>query len=80
MYFDDLPVWGMVGEAKKAQSADKTSEYVFTKRRLSVGHNNGRIVEVNMTSDGLEPVEVGHKLSFSLTVTWKQTTKSFHNR
>jgi len=74
MYFDDLPVWGMVGEG-----TDGTN-YIFTKRLLSVEYNNNRIVEVNMTSDGLEPIEVGHELSFSLTVVWKPTDKSFHNR
>lgn len=74
MYFDDLPVWGMVGESHSS------TNYIFTKRQLSVSYNNNRIIEVNMTSDGLEPVEVGHELSFSLTVTWKRTEKSFHNR
>jgi len=74
MYFDDLPVWGMVGEGTDG------ANYIFTKRLLSVEYNNNRIVEVNMTSDGLEPIEVGHELSFSLTVVWKPTDKSFHNR
>ncbi|GMH99463.1 hypothetical protein TrLO_g5852 [Triparma laevis f. longispina] len=75
MYFDDLPVWGMVGERTR-----EGGDYIFTQRHLSVGYNNDRIVEVNMTSDGLEPIEVGHELEFSLTVTWEKSTKSFHNR
>jgi transmembrane 9 superfamily protein 3 len=74
MYFDDLPVWGMVGEGRAG------TNYIFTKRQLSVSYNGDRIIEVNMTSDGLEPIEVGHELSFSLTVVWKQTGKPFHNR
>ena len=79
MYLDDLPVWGMVGETHSSPSASVTS-FIFTKRHISLSYNQDRIIEVNMTSDGLEPVVEGHDLTFSLTVSWKPTDAAFHNR
>jgi len=84
MYFDDLPVWGMVGEPRTfhdpQHQGSSSSEYIYTEKKLSIAYNGNRVIEVNMTSDGLEPLEVGRKLSFSLTVDWRETDAPFHSR
>ncbi|KPP63710.1 transmembrane 9 superfamily member 3-like, partial [Scleropages formosus] len=48
MYIDDLPIWGIVGEA------DENGEdyYLWTYKKLEIGYNGNRIVDVNLTSEG----------------------------
>jgi len=75
MYLDDLPVWGMVGE----QAEDKKA-YVYTKRKLTIAYNDNRIVEVNMTSEGLALVEEGEDLTFATAIEWKKSHKEFARR
>ena len=62
MYFDDLPVWGMVGEPRSfhdpSHDGTSSSEYIYTEKKLSISYNGNRVIEVNMSSDGLEPLEV----------------------
>eukprot|EP00587_Corethron_hystrix_P005093 CAMPEP_0113308264 /NCGR_PEP_ID=MMETSP0010_2-20120614/6768_1 /TAXON_ID=216773 ORGANISM="Corethron hystrix, Strain 308" /NCGR_SAMPLE_ID=MMETSP0010_2 /ASSEMBLY_ACC=CAM_ASM_000155 /LENGTH=488 /DNA_ID=CAMNT_0000163263 /DNA_START=176 /DNA_END=1639 /DNA_ORIENTATION=- /assembly_acc=CAM_ASM_000155 len=76
MYLDDLPVWGMVGE----ENEDEGSAYVYTERRLTIAYNTNRIVEVNMTSQGLEEVKAGKDISFTMAIEWNKSSKSFDKR
>ena len=48
MYFDDLPIWGMVGEKYQGEGqADKdTDKFIFTHRKLNVAYKNGQVIEV----------------------------------
>jgi transmembrane 9 superfamily member 3 len=92
MYIDDLPVWGMVGESHasidKAAAASNPSSnntnhvtnYLFTKRHIALEYNGDRIITVNMTNDGLEPIVVGHEVTFEMIVSWTRTEGEFHNR
>jgi transmembrane 9 superfamily member 3 len=47
---------------------------------LSITYNQDRIIEVNLTSENPVPIEVGRKLEFTYTVTWKETMKRFEDR
>lgn len=61
--------------------ADKdTDKFVFTHRRLSVAYNGPRIIEVNLTSENLQPIKPGVTLDFSYSVKWVQTKKPFAKR
>eukprot|EP00613_Pedinella_sp_CCMP2098_P073348 CAMPEP_0171905706 /NCGR_PEP_ID=MMETSP0993-20121228/5382_1 /TAXON_ID=483369 /ORGANISM="non described non described, Strain CCMP2098" /LENGTH=599 /DNA_ID=CAMNT_0012537261 /DNA_START=22 /DNA_END=1821 /DNA_ORIENTATION=+ len=82
MYLDDLPIWGMVGEKYQGEGkADKdTDKFLFTHRRLSIAFNGPRIVEVNLTSENLQPIKPGTQLDFSYSVKWVPTVKTFEGR
>ncbi|KAF2975767.1 hypothetical protein EK904_011572 [Melospiza melodia maxima] len=62
MYIDDLPIWGIVGEA------DENGEdyYLWTYKKLEIGFNGNRIVDVNLTSEG--------------KVKWKKSDVKFEDR
>ena len=52
MYLDELPIWGMVGEMIAAETNPDISEpYVYTHKSFSIGYNDNRIIEVNLTSE-----------------------------
>eukprot|EP00614_Pseudopedinella_elastica_P018525 CAMPEP_0172652632 /NCGR_PEP_ID=MMETSP1068-20121228/243413_1 /TAXON_ID=35684 /ORGANISM="Pseudopedinella elastica, Strain CCMP716" /LENGTH=602 /DNA_ID=CAMNT_0013467047 /DNA_START=75 /DNA_END=1883 /DNA_ORIENTATION=+ len=82
MYLDDLPIWGMVGEKYQGDGkADKdTDKFIFTHRRLSISFNGPQVIEVNLTSENLQPLKPGVKLDFSYSVKWVPTTKPFKTR
>jgi len=82
MYLDDLPIWGMVGEKYQGEgAADKdTDKFIFTHRRFSVAYNGERIIEVNLTSENLQPIKPGTQLDFSYSVKWVLTEKPFEKR
>jgi transmembrane 9 superfamily protein 3 len=82
MYLDDLPIWGMVGEKYQGEGkADKdTDKFIFTHRRFSIAFNGPRVIEVNLTSENLQPIKPGTQLDFSYSVKWIPTTKPFATR
>jgi transmembrane 9 superfamily protein 3 len=47
---------------------------------LSITYNGNRIIEVNLTSENPQPIEVGRKLEFTYSAHWKPTTKPFESR
>mmetsp|Transcript_55275 Transcript_55275/g.152191 ORF Transcript_55275/g.152191 Transcript_55275/m.152191 type:complete len:481 (+) Transcript_55275:635-2077(+) len=82
MYLDDLPIWGMVGEIYQGEgAADKdTDKFLFTHRKISIAYNGPRVIEVNLTSENLQPIKPGVTLDFSYAVKWTPTTKVFARR
>ena len=94
MYLDDLPIWGMVGEIiatdeevqeiAEEELEDKQhalrDSFIYTHKKLSVAYNGNRIIEVNLTSD--DPVEIseGKEVTFTYSVTWHPTDKTFQDR
>lgn len=67
MYIDDLPIWGIVGEA------DENGEdyYLWTYKKLEIGFNGNRIVDVNLTSEGKVKLVPNTKIQMSYSVKWK---------
>lgn len=80
LVLDDLPMWGMVGEVLRDDTHGRMEKHIFTHRSLSIAYNGNRIIEVNLTSENPVPIEVGRKLEFTYTVSWKQTAKPFEDR
>jgi len=56
MFVDDMPIWGIVGEVDE----NDNSYYLWTHKKLDIGYNGNRIVDVNLTS------EVKVKLKFDI--------------
>ena len=77
---DDLPTWGMVGEVLKDDAHSRMEKHIFTHRSLSIAYNQDRIIEVNLTSENPVPIDAGQKISFTYSVHWKESSKSFEDR
>ncbi|KAJ8789337.1 hypothetical protein J1605_021864 [Eschrichtius robustus] len=76
MYIDDLPIWGIVGEA------DENGEdyYLWTYKKLEIGFNGNRIVDVNLTSEGKVKLVPNTKIQMSYSVKWKKSDVKFEDR
>ncbi|RXN28295.1 transmembrane 9 superfamily member 3 [Labeo rohita] len=76
MYIDDLPIWGIVGEA------DENGEdyYLWTYKKLEIGHNGNRIVDVNLTSEGKVKLVPNTRIPMSYSVKWKKSDVKFEDR
>lgn len=74
MYLDDLPIWGIVGEIENGEY------YLWTHKRLDIGINGDRIVDVNLTSEAKVKLEKGADIAFTYEVRFKPSTVSFENR
>ncbi|KAM9549908.1 LOW QUALITY PROTEIN: transmembrane 9 superfamily member 3-like [Guaruba guarouba] len=76
MYIDDLPIWGIVGEA------DENGEdyYLWTYKKLEIGYNGNRIVDVNLTSEGKVKLVPNTKIQMSYSVKWKKSDVKFEDR
>ncbi|KAG9485100.1 hypothetical protein GDO78_008280 [Eleutherodactylus coqui] len=76
MYIDDLPIWGIVGEA------DENGEdyYLWTYKKLEIGFNGNRIVDVNLTSEGKVKLVPNTKVPMSYSVKWKKSDVRFEDR
>lgn len=76
MYIDDLPMWGVVGEYEESDN----SYYLWTHKKFDVGHNDGKIVDVNLTSEGKIKLEPNKKISFTYEVNWRKSDIKFEDR
>jgi len=76
MYIDDLPIWGIIGEIEKGEEV----YYMWTHKKLDIGHNGQRIVDVNLTSEAKVKLEPNAKISFSYEVKWQASTVKYADR
>jgi transmembrane 9 superfamily protein 3 len=74
MYIDGLPIWGVVGKEE-----DKKF-YIYTHKKFEIGYNGKQIVDVNVTPENKETLQVGAKLKFTYEVTWKPSNVKFEDR
>jgi len=82
MIFDDLPLWGFIG---KMDEEDEDSAKLFLHTHFDVHYNEDRVIEVNVATDPsrmaeLSPDKESLQVSFTYSVKWKQTTKTFEKR
>ena len=86
MMIDELPIWGYVGEletrggkasdgsAAPAGSVNATRDFLFTHLDFSIAYNNQHIIEVNVSADPLQRVDLAHPgskdVEFSYSVRW----------
>mmetsp|Transcript_8620 Transcript_8620/g.14878 ORF Transcript_8620/g.14878 Transcript_8620/m.14878 type:complete len:589 (-) Transcript_8620:493-2259(-) len=86
MYYDDLPVWGFIGEMdKRIENGEETSIYfLFTHLQFTISYNGNQIIEIVVVADPLkrkditkeEPVEV----EFTYSAKWITTDIHFESR
>lgn len=74
MYIDGLPIWGKVGEKEKQQY------YIYTHKKFDIGYNGKRIIDINLTNEKRELIQVGAKIKFTYEVNWKPSTVKFEDR
>jgi transmembrane 9 superfamily protein 3 len=80
LFLDDLPMWGMVGEVLRDAHSGAMEKHIFTHRSLSISYNQNQIIEANLTSEDPVVIKPGAKLSFTYSIKWLPTTKSFDDR
>lgn len=56
------------------------STFIFTHKRFTLAHNGDQVIEVNLTSENPQEVAPGKTISFSYSVEWTETDKSFVSR
>lgn len=56
------------------------SAYIWTHKKFEIGYNDGRIIDVNLTSEAKVRLQPNSQLTFSYEVIWKPTTIPFSNR
>ena len=76
MYIDDLPIWGIVGEYDEKDD----SYWLWTHKKFDIGHNDNRIVDVNLTSESKVKLSPGLNIKFSYEVSWKSSEIKFEDR
>lgn len=76
MYIDDLPIWGIVGEAENKGE----DLYIWTHKKFEIGYNGKQIVDVNLTSESRIKLELDIKVPFTYEVVWKPSTVTFADR
>jgi len=88
MMLDELPIWGYVGELEAksplAKAADNSTHYyLFTHLDFSIAWNGDNVIEVNVSMDPLQRVDLGtgvRKVDFSYSVRWIETDVPFSER
>lgn len=92
--YDDLPIWGYVGKIETVKSdataAKKTATpeerlYLFTHFHFDIAYNGDRIIEINVSTDPTQVVDVSEGISsvsaeFTYSVAWKDTTIPYEKR
>jgi transmembrane 9 superfamily protein 3 len=76
MYIDDLPIWGIVGEYDEKE--DTVS--LWTSKKLELGHNGDRIVDVNLITEDKVALKEGVSLQFTYEISWKSSKVRFEDR
>jgi transmembrane 9 superfamily protein 1 len=83
MFFDDLPLWGYLG---KLDDEDKQNVrfLLFTHLLFEVFYNQDRVIEIVVTPDDDKVADitqdVGSLLSFTYSVKWQPTNKTYDER
>lgn len=89
MMLDELPIWGYVGELEtRAKGADvhdanATRYFLFTHLDFSIAYNGEHIIEVNVSADPLQRVDLAsgvRDVEFSYSVRWLASDVPFSER
>uniref|UniRef100_A0A8C4R6J5 Transmembrane 9 superfamily member n=1 Tax=Eptatretus burgeri TaxID=7764 RepID=A0A8C4R6J5_EPTBU len=76
MYIDDLPIWGIVGEVDE----NMESFYLWTHKKLDIGYNGDKIMDVNLTSEVKVKLVPNIKIPLTYSVKWKKVGVTFDHR
>lgn len=88
MLLDGLPMWGYVGEVEENDfllgQSSIVHHYLFTHLHFSVGFNDDRVVEVNVSTAPMERVEITDMervdVAFSYSVSWSEVQTRAEDR
>jgi len=87
LMLDELPIWGYVGELETKAALDvsnATRYYLFTHLDFSIAYNNDRVIEVNVSADPLQRIDLAaggaRDVEFSYSVRWMATDVPFAER
>jgi hypothetical protein len=90
MMMDELPIWGYVGEletrakAANVHDANSTRYFLFTHLDFSIAYNGPNIIEVNVSADPLQRVDLAqsgvHDVEFSFSVRWIASDVPYSDR
>eukprot|EP00002_Diphylleia_rotans_P037417 TRINITY_DN8356_c0_g1_i1.p1 TRINITY_DN8356_c0_g1~~TRINITY_DN8356_c0_g1_i1.p1 ORF type:complete len:592 (-),score=81.51 TRINITY_DN8356_c0_g1_i1:447-2222(-) len=85
-YLDDLPIWGMIGRVGNNSNQDTAVKdqdqkvFIYTHKRIAIGFNKNRIIEVNLTPESPIELKDGNVLEFTYSVIWYPVTTPFRSR
>lgn len=54
--------------------------YIWTHKKFDIGYNENQIVDVNLTSEARQKLELGAKIKFTYEVNWKKSNVKFEDR
>ena len=81
MFLDGLPIWGYVGDAELVDyvlgRTDRSHRYIYTHLHFNVGYNGDRVVEVNVTANPAQRVDITDyhdkvDVQFTYSVGWEE--------
>ncbi|KAH7405226.1 hypothetical protein KP509_15G061600 [Ceratopteris richardii] len=84
MYYDDLPVWGSVGEVVDSSGRVHDRRYfLYTCVHFEILYNEDRVIEIGVATNG-ETIDITEDkdvvVEFKYSVKWKETNKTFERR
>jgi transmembrane 9 superfamily protein 3 len=93
MFFDDLPIYGMVGEVVPATPKSNTKNqkeknrqheedklYIYTHKKFTITFNDDQVIEVNLTAENPVLIEKGANIRFTYSTRWYPTTNPYLHR
>lgn len=80
LFFDDLPIFGMVGEVVDDGTGSE-KVYIYTHKKFTFTYNLDRVIEANVTNENSHQlVEAGAVLEFTYSANWYPTDIEFDDR
>jgi len=73
-FFDDLPIWGWVGESVKGIN------YVYRHYAITVAYNGDQVISIKLDETRPAPLVAGSTIEFSYSVKWELTDEEFEAR
>lgn len=73
-------VAGIVGEEGSEDYKETPDYYLWTHKKLDIGYNGNRIVDVNLTSESKRKLTEGAKIGFTYEVNWRVSNVKFEDR
>ncbi|KAK4484101.1 hypothetical protein RD792_011321 [Penstemon davidsonii] len=86
MYYDDLPIWGLIGRVNREEKADPSDYryYLYQHIQFDILYNKDRVIEINSMMDPHSVLDLTENkevdAEFSYTVKWKETDIPFEKR
>ncbi|BDA41200.1 Transmembrane 9 superfamily member 3 [Coccomyxa sp. Obi] len=94
MFYDDLPIWGFIGKLEKEVVSSSPGDshlkhYLFTHVHFDIAYNGQRIVEINVSTDPAQVVDLSEDVlrdessvtaEFTYSVKWRETDTPYEKR